>query len=162
MFRSIQTSLSSLEGKLDDVTASMDSFAQRVDRQNQQFADAEQRIFTVEDQTAAHTSTLREMEKVLKVISAKNEDLEAGSRRNNIRIMGIPETTDTGRLEDYVETLLMDLFGSEAFSGMLMVERAHQTLAPRPPVGASPCPILARLLNYRDRDTVLRLARERK
>ncbi|KAJ1147059.1 hypothetical protein NDU88_013306 [Pleurodeles waltl] len=45
---------------------------------------------------------------------------------------------------------------------MLVVERAHKSLGPQPLPGTHPRPIITRLLNYRDRDTVLRLARERK
>lgn len=43
-----------------------------------------------------------QMDKILKIIAAKNEDLEARSRRINIRIIGIPESTYTGRMEDYI------------------------------------------------------------
>ncbi|KAJ1092644.1 hypothetical protein NDU88_005754 [Pleurodeles waltl] len=66
-----------------------------------------------------------------------------------------------GRMEDFVESMLSDLFAGE-LSRLLVVERAHRYLGPRPPPGTPPHPIVARLLNYRDRDTILRLARERK
>lgn len=98
------------------------------------------------------------MEKVPEV-KAKNEDLEARSRRNNIRITRIPETTAMGKVEDFVETLLRDIFGSSLLM-LFIVERTHWSLAPKPPVGGTPRPILARILNYRDRDTILRVARE--
>lgn len=41
-----------------------------------------------------------------------------------------------------------------------MLERAHQSLGPRPPPGAPPCPVIAKLLNCRDRDSALRWARK--
>lgn len=44
---------------------------------------------------------------------------------------------------------------------MLVVERAHRLLAPRPVPGSNPRPIIAQLLNYRDRDAILREARAR-
>lgn len=44
---------------------------------------------------------------------------------------------------------------------MFIVERAHRALGPRPPVGGTPRPILAKILNYRDRDAILKGARER-
>lgn len=64
-------------------------------------------------------------------------------------------------MEHYIETLLKDVFGSEHLSSMFVVERAHRSLAPRPIPGALPRPIIARLLNYRDRDAILQLAREK-
>ncbi|KAJ1141776.1 hypothetical protein NDU88_008104 [Pleurodeles waltl] len=57
--------------------------------------------------------------------------------------------------------MLIALFGEEAFSKMLVVERAHRALVAKPPPGAPPRPIVARLLHYRDRDTALRLSHEK-
>ncbi|KAJ1115702.1 hypothetical protein NDU88_003924 [Pleurodeles waltl] len=101
------------------------------------------------------------MERVLDVIRAKNEDLEAQSRQNNLRLIGLPESTDIGRMEDFVEEMLSDLFPGQ-LSRLLVVERAHRSLGPQPPPGAPPRPVIIRLLNYQDRDTILQLARERR
>lgn len=49
----------------------------------------------------------------------------------------------------------MSLLDRKTFSPTFIVERAHRWLAPRPPR-----PIVARLLNYRDRGAALRHARE--
>ncbi|KAJ1129624.1 hypothetical protein NDU88_007990 [Pleurodeles waltl] len=57
-----------------------------------------------------------------------------------------------------VRGTLTTLFGAEAFAKILVVERANRALAKRPPLGAQPRPILAYLLNCRDRDTTLRLS----
>lgn len=89
----------------------------------------------------------------------KNEDIKARSRRN-VCILGVPETTSTGRMDTFVESLLTDLFGRESFTYSFVVERAHCTTGPRPIPGAPVRPILARLLNFRDRDTALGMARE--
>ncbi|KAJ1207012.1 hypothetical protein NDU88_002405 [Pleurodeles waltl] len=101
------------------------------------------------------------MERVLEVIRNKNEDLEARSRRNNIHVIGLPETTDMGHMEEFVEGMLSDLFAGE-LSRLLVVQRAHRSLGPRPPHCTPLRPIIARLLNYCDRDTILQLARERR
>ena len=71
-----------------------------------------------------------------------------------MRILGVPEPTNTGRMEEYVEKFLITL------SKVLVVTRAHRSLGTRPPPGSPSRPIVAKLLNYRDRDAVLRLARE--
>ncbi|KAJ1135167.1 hypothetical protein NDU88_001612 [Pleurodeles waltl] len=49
----------------------------------------------------------------------------------------------------------------QAFTDAFVVEQAHRSLTPRPPVSGPLPPLIARLLNYRDRDTALRLAHER-
>ncbi|KAJ1088445.1 hypothetical protein NDU88_001602 [Pleurodeles waltl] len=121
--------------------------------------EAEEHISNIEDTVKAKSEQLLQMDKNLKIIANKNEDLEARSRRNNLCIVSIPESTDTRLMEQYVERLLTTLFGTEAYSKILVVERAHRSLAKRPPPGAPPRPIITRLLNYRDRYTTVRLGK---
>lgn len=66
-----------------------------------------------------------------------------------------------GRPEPFIEGLLRELFGADSLSQNFVVERTHMSLGPHPPPGANPRPIIARLLNYRDRDMILHLAREK-
>ena len=63
-------------------------------------------------------------------------------------------------MELFVEQLLVQLFGSDSFSEILVVERVHRSLAEKPRPGQPPRPIIARILNYRNRDKVLQLNRE--
>ena len=60
--------------------------------------------------------------KILSIIKAINEDLAARSRRNNTRITGVSEMTAMGHIQEFVETLLFDLFGRTQFSKVLVVE----------------------------------------
>lgn len=161
VLQAIQKSLQDINGKLDTLTCRVDTIANKLDKQGERLDEAETRISAVEDETHANTTKCSEMEKLLEVIRNKSEDLEARSRRNNVRISGVPETTNTGKMELYIESLVRDIFGAEKFSSVFIVERAHRSLAPKPPAGAPPRPIVARFLNYRDRDLILRLARER-
>ncbi|KAJ1172927.1 hypothetical protein NDU88_004769 [Pleurodeles waltl] len=64
-------------------------------------------------------------------------------------------------METYVEKLLLTLFGADSMSKVFIVERAHRSLATRPPPGAPALPIIARILNYKDSKTILKLAREK-
>lgn len=66
------------------------------------------------------------MEKVLDIIRAKNEDLEARPRWNNLRILGLPESTAMQKMETYIADLLMELFG-DSLSKVMVVERAHHS-----------------------------------
>lgn len=95
------------------------------------------------------------MEKVLALIQAKNEGLEARSCRNNIHITGLPESTNVGRMETFVENLIREIFGPDQLSPMFIIERAHRTLTTKPVPGATPRLVIVRVLNYRDRDAIL-------
>ncbi|KAJ1109833.1 hypothetical protein NDU88_007191 [Pleurodeles waltl] len=143
----MQSSLSSLDSKMDTMTARLDLLTNRLERQAMRTSETEQRILQVEDTMEKKSEQLLQMDKLLKVIAHKNEGLEARSRRNKKRIVGVPESMDTGRMEQYVERLLITLFGEDAFSRMLVVERAQSALVARPLPGASARPIVTRLLN---------------
>ncbi|KAJ1108094.1 hypothetical protein NDU88_005476 [Pleurodeles waltl] len=160
MFMELKTSLAGIDAKLDHVTERLDRIRARVDDHDARFETLETRTSEIENARSGDREQIAQMEPLLEVIRNKNEDLEARSRRNNIRIVGLPEATDMGRMEDFVENMLQELFAGE-LSRLLVIERAHRSLGPRPPPGTPPHPIIARLLNYRDRDTVLRLAREK-
>lgn len=157
----MQQSLTALSGKMDMMNTRLDFLVLKVDKHDEQLKEAKRRISDTEDTTSQLHQQMSHMDKLLKVIASKNENLEARSRRNNIRVIGISENTNTGRMDDYAERLLCNTFGASAFSPHLTVERAHRSLGPRPPPGGVPRPIIARLLNYRDRDTALRMAREK-
>lgn len=61
----------------------------------------------------------------------------------------------------YLEIPLTKTFSREAFSSMLVVERAHRLAARPPPSGGPSRTFNAKFLNVCDRDTILRLTRER-
>lgn len=60
----------------------------------------------------------------------------------------------------FTERLLRQLFPQMAFFPFFAVERAHRMPAARGPLGAPPRTFILRLLNYRDRDAVLRESRK--
>ena len=75
----------------------------------------------VEDDGAARNEQCLRMEWVLELIKAKNGDLEARSRRNNIRIVGVPESMVMGIIKTYAGDLIRTLFG-EHLAAMFAVE----------------------------------------
>uniref|UniRef100_A0A8C1LBN4 L1 transposable element RRM domain-containing protein n=1 Tax=Cyprinus carpio TaxID=7962 RepID=A0A8C1LBN4_CYPCA len=88
--------------------------------------------------------------KVQRGFSIKNEALrnkmeyiENYNRRNNIRLIGLSEGAE-----------------EENFGAPIIIERAHHVPTVRIP-GKAPRPILIRLLRFQDRETILRIAREK-
>ena len=156
----LKTGFRAIDARFDTVTTRLDQMCVRLDKQDTRMHEAENRIPTLEDTSASQAKRIERLEIRLKSIAVRSEDLEARSRRNNIRILGIAESAATGRLDVFVETLLSDLMQRDSFSPSFLVERAHRSLGPRPPPGAPARPIIACLLNFRDRDTILCKARE--
>lgn len=152
--------LKEIDVKIDSLAGRLDKVSRKVDKHDAKITELETRVSDIQDRQNSTQDHQVSVNSMLEALRAKNEDLEGRSRRNNVRFTGVPETTDIPNMEQYIKNLFKDLF-REALSPMFLVERAHRSLGPRPKPGTSPHPILARILNYRDRDTILRLARER-
>ncbi|KAJ1211384.1 hypothetical protein NDU88_006744 [Pleurodeles waltl] len=110
MFLDLKNSLAGINAKLDYVTEQLDRIKARVDDQNTRFDHLESRTSDLKDQHNDEREKLLQMERKLDIIHNKNEDLEVRSHRNNIRIIGLPESTDMGCMEDFVEGILKSIF----------------------------------------------------
>lgn len=76
-----------------------------------------------------------------------------------MRALGIPERVEGKNPVAFIEQWLVSMFGKDSFSPLFVVERAHRVpLRPLPP-GNHPRAFLFKLLNYKDRDTILSKAR---
>lgn len=91
----------------------------------------------------------------------KLEDLKNRSRRNNVRVIGIPEGTKGNHPSAFIETLLLEVFGEQSFTRKPQVDRAHRSLAPPSKPNQDPRPFIVRMHHYQMRELILRLAREK-
>ena len=71
----------------------------------------------------------------------------------------MPEKAEGSSPELFVEKLVREGLCPHGLSPNFIVERAHRIPGGRPKPGMPPRTIIARVLNYRDRDTVLQEAR---
>lgn len=81
------------------------------------------------------------------------------ARRNNIRIMGVPEHLEGPTVDLLVEELVTKHLQPKGLSNYFSIERAHRIPGKRPKPGAQPRPIIARVFNFRDQDNILQTAR---
>ncbi|KAJ1165675.1 hypothetical protein NDU88_006092 [Pleurodeles waltl] len=88
------------------IESRLERMKDRMDKQDTRIQGAKDRISNLDDGANNMEKGLEQIENRLRMVATKNEDLEARGRRNNICIMGIVESTDTGRLDTFVEILL--------------------------------------------------------
>lgn len=74
--------------------------------------------------------------------------------------MGLPEKADGQNPGELIEAWLTVTFPDAKFSSAFAVERAHRVPANLPLPGAAPHPMVARMLNCKDRDLVLHKVRQ--
>lgn len=162
---------------IEDVLAAINLLGSRVDMRFTELngvisdfkvalTEVNERVSSAEAAIESHERRLEELEKLhgalasqCKQQEAKLDDLEARSRRQNIRIVGIKEKTENGRPTEFVSMLLPKLLGEENFKLPIEVDRAHRSLAPA--VDGKSRAFIARIHHYQVKEQVLRLAREK-
>lgn len=108
------------------------------------------------DDIAEMKTTIKSLAANVAMLENKCEDLESRSRRNNIRIVGVPEGPDNCTAAA-VAALLKEAFGLVKEP---LLDRSHRTLQPKPKPGDRPRVIVCRFHYHSDCVDILRRARE--
>lgn len=146
--------IAKLSVQLSADRATIDRHDQTIQHMETSLNDMESRLRTLE---ATCTTLSRENE----ALKLKTDDLENRSRRNNIRVIGLPEKVEGSHPTTFMEVFLSETFGAEAFSSPPSVDRAHRVLATsRKKQDVPPRPFIARIHRYQDKERILKLARE--
>lgn len=95
-------------------------------------------------------------------LQAKTADLEARSRRNNIRIVGLLESIEGPQPAAFFSNLLPQLLGEETLPTPPELDCAHRSLTVKLKQGEKPRPVIIRFHNYRTKEKVIREARKRR
>ena len=90
------------------------------------------------------------------------EDLICRNKRQNLRLVNIPEQAEGSNPAVFVKTMLMDLLGEdpEVRSPDLILDRAHRSLGPRRE-GGPPRAFIVRFHEYSHKELVLKWAKKK-
>lgn len=150
-----KAAISTLEVKLDQVQTKVLEHDQKLNCIDTAMNDFNERIQALESTCA----TLADSNAKLK---AKAADLESRSRRNNIRIIGLPESIEGGHPTTFFSELLHSILGGEVLPSLPELDRAHRSLAPKPKTGEKPRPVIIRFHKYKVKEKVVLEARRRR
>lgn len=153
LLQSFNERFDKFEQSFQNILAAQRELTERVTTTECQAADHEQRIRAVE-------TSVTELQVENKKLRAKLSDLEGRSRRNNIRILGIPEGEEKGRPTEFVSDLIPKLLGDDNFTKPVVIDRAHRIQQPKPPEGSRPRMIIARVHLTQEKEKILRLGRQ--
>ena len=98
MLTTMQQSLSLIDTKIDIFTLRMDKMTEHLDQQTERIDMMEQRVAEAEEDRSRWWT---QAEKVIAALHAKTVDLEACSCRNNLRLVGLPESTHITNMDLY-------------------------------------------------------------
>lgn len=140
----------------EDVNEKLNEIVTDLKETRDRAEEATQRVADMEEWTAAANEVLTQSLKNQEQIQAKLTDLEARSRRNNIRIYGIPEDVEGDNLQEFIESLIKTELPLQDTD--LGIQRCHRALGPKPPQNASPRSVVIFFQEYRTKELVLRSA----
>uniref|UniRef100_A0A3Q1GC67 L1 transposable element RRM domain-containing protein n=1 Tax=Acanthochromis polyacanthus TaxID=80966 RepID=A0A3Q1GC67_9TELE len=140
-----------------DLSVSISSMKSDVAGLKATVTEMEQSLSTCSDDIAALQNKVYDLSKECVRLDNKCEDLESRARRQNIRIIGVPEDDPASLSAAGVSKLLVEAFKLDKEP---IVDRAHRALRPKPKPGEHPRAIIAKLHYYTDCADILRKARE--
>ncbi|KAI4892383.1 hypothetical protein NFI96_009564, partial [Prochilodus magdalenae] len=135
------------------LTTSINSLSSKVRDIETAATDADRRITELE-------TTCKSLSSANRWLREKMDDLENRSRRNNLRIIGIPEGTEGSQPTLFMGSFFTELFGASKLPNPPEIDRAHRAPIPKPLPGAQPRPMLVRFLRFQAKEEVLRLSRQ--
>lgn len=154
----ITTCQTPLTVKIDHVQTEMALIRWDMDKFRERVAEVERRVSGTGDIQREYCADLQILKSKVKILEARAGDAENRNRLNNLRVLGLPEGAESSDPMAFMEHLLPSLLPKANFSPHFSIERSHGMPATRGPQGAPPHTFIVKLLHYRDRDTVLRVA----
>lgn len=150
-----KTTVSTLDVKLDRIQAIVTEHASKISSLEAHANSQEERSRALETTCAMLTESNAKL-------FSKVVDLESRSRRNNIRIIGLPESIEGPRPSIFFSDLLVEVLGNEVLESPPECDRAHRSLTDKPKPGQRPRPVIIRLHKFQQKDKIIRQARARR
>ena len=105
---------------------------------------------------------VKSLQSQIKMLREQVDDLENRSRRSNLRIINIPEGSETGQdPTKLISAMLMEICPG-VFNNPPELERAHRSPGPRPGDAGRPQAFIVKFLRYQEKEQALRWARQHK
>ncbi|KAK7877360.1 hypothetical protein WMY93_031933 [Mugilogobius chulae] len=167
MYRELQGDVKKVGADVTSIMTSIVSLKSDMANFGNRLGEAEERVSRLEDDHTRFENTTTTLSERVVQLEARLQYQENYSRRNNLRIKGVPENTELdGKVTECVIDVLRCLFPSGEDVKDIIIERAHRV----PPMlqqarqdrTFGPRHILVRFLRYADREKVRRRAWELK
>lgn len=143
---------------LTKIESSMQELRDEMTKLEKRTTDAEGRIGAAEDTGIRHQRAIRYLLHREMDLTARCEDLQNRSRRNNLRIYRVPEGSEGKDVKAFVRELIQSVLQPMPEVN-LQIERAHRSLTAKPKnPTAAPRSLIVKFLDYSVKDAILRQA----
>ncbi|TNN44640.1 N-acetylated-alpha-linked acidic dipeptidase-like protein [Liparis tanakae] len=150
---------SSLDMKLEQIAQSVNSVCASVTAVEKRVDEAEQRISDTEDSVSQLLAELERTETRLTEAMTRLEDQQNWSRRNNIKIINLPEHTEGTNARDFFESWLPKVLNLTVKNDRLKLDRCHRGPAHLQSNSTRPGTVYIRHNNFADKQLIMKWAR---
>ncbi|CAM4607678.1 unnamed protein product [Leuciscus chuanchicus] len=157
----LNSSLEPIRSSIESIGTTLTTQAVTISEMESGLSDHSDRIAQLEHDVSAVQSKLTTMEKENTALKASVEDLISRSKRQNIRVVGLPEGLEGKNAREFMINLLSELL-SDSLTEPPELDRAHRSLRPRPRTEESPRPLIIRFHRYIVKETVMNWAKSHK
>ena len=145
---------SDLRGMREEMQGQVDGLALEVGAAEERVSEMEERIQRLEEGEQDVMAELTRLGEENESLRAKMTDVEARSRRSNLRCFGVREGAEGENVAEFMTELIKGEFGS--LRGVdLGMQRCHRALGPIPGLGATPRSIVMFFQDFRIKEKVL-------
>lgn len=129
---------SALTNKIEVVQLDIGLIRQDIDKLRLRVSETERRVGQAEDAMGEHAVSIRTLQTKVRALEYKVDDAENRNRRNNLRIVGMPEGVERKNLTGFVEEPLRAILPDAQFSPYFTMERVHRIPPVPGPPGSNP------------------------
>lgn len=152
LLTTLQEDVSEVKQANTKLRSDMDGVLLRLD-------EAERRVSELEDDNRQLRLSADKSTKKCEELHRAIEDAANRDRRQNLRLVGLKENMENGKIVDCVRSIIAEALGVEL--DPVQLQRVHRTPVPMPEDHKPPRPIIMRFLSYLERERVLAAAREK-
>ena len=146
-------SLEPIRSSVQSIEATLSTQASTIREMETGLTDHSDRITQIECDVSGLQSNLESVIQENVALKAKLEDLESRSKRQNLRVLGLPENTEGKDPRDFMAKMFHTLLGG-SLSEPPEQDRAHRSLQPKPRAGDAPRPFIVRFHRYTEKEIV--------
>lgn len=143
--------------KFDGITTAIENMRKEISGCTERVSQAELRISSTEDDVTQLQTKLQALELKCKFLEDNVLDLESRSRRNNLKLVGLPEGMEGRDSCSFLEKRIPEALTNADLQSSVVLERAHRI----GPLRSNKTPqrtFTMKFLNYRDKLTVTNAA----
>nr|XP_033799899.1 uncharacterized protein LOC117360313 [Geotrypetes seraphini] len=147
-----------LEDRLHKLQSAVEGFYERFESHSTRLAAVEQRVSDREEAALQERTSIMALQAQVATLTGRLDNQENRQRRNNIRVVGLPELRADHELYAFFQVWLPTWLGLEPAAAGFLCERVHR-LGPRTEDKNRARAAIARYLNWREKELIIQAYR---